>query len=426
MSEEEFRGGAPDGRAGLDEGPVVSIPHIKVHAFCVMEETSAALQGAAADRRLARAHTEVYMGDIGGAANFYQGRATPDVVFLEFEDDRAKVKEDLTRLSDVCDERTKVILIGRVNDVVFYRDIMEMGISEYIVAPVSVAQIVRAVGRLYSEGEKALGRIIAFIGAKGGVGSSTIAHNCSWVISKLLGRNVVIADMDAAFGTLALNFNQEVGQGLSEALASPERLDQLLLDRLLVRHDESISLLGTMGKLSQETDFSEGAYDHLIDLLRKVAPYIVLDVPHMWSGWVKSLLRAADEVVVVVEPDLANVRNAKGICDAFKVWRPNDRPPRLVFNKVGTPKRPEIATKEFSEALGVPVTGVIGFDPYLFSSAANEGKMLVELHAELPIAGRFVQMTQAFTGRAGEKKVEKADKTDVVSRFLNKLNFGKS
>src|SRR6185295_6533859 len=196
-----------------------------------------------------------------------------------------------------------------------------------------------------------LGRTIAFIGAKGGVGSSMVAHNVGWSIARNFENDVVVADLDLAFGTAGLDFNQDPAQGIAEAVNAPDRLDDNFLDRLLARCSDHLSLLAAPATLDRTYDFAEGAFEHIIDVAQAGVPAVILDLPHSWNAWVKKTLLAADEIVLTVEPDLANLRNAKNLVDLLRSARQNDAPPRLVINKTGIAKRPEIKPADFAAAL---------------------------------------------------------------------------
>jgi pilus assembly protein CpaE len=134
----------------------------------------------------------------------------------------------------------------------------------------------------------------------------------------------------------------------------------------------------------------------------------VLDLPHAWTGWTKSTLTKADEVVITATPELANLRNAKNLVDMLKRLRPNDTPPKLVINQAGIPKRPEISADDFAEPLGLTPMAVIPFDPLLFGNASNNGRMLGEMDSKSPIVGIINEIAHVLTGRSEIKSRKKA------------------
>src|SRR5213075_2277128 len=231
----------------------------------------------------------------------------------------------------------------RVNDVALYRELVRRGVSDYVIAPVGAMDVVRSVCNLFSAPEaKAVGRIIAVVGAKGGVGSSTVAHNVAWSIARDLALDSVVIDLDLAFGTAGLDYNQDPLQGIANAVYSPDRLDSAYMERLLSKCSDHLSLLAAPATLDQVYDFGADAFDSIFDTLRMTTPCIVLDVPHQWTAWTRRALLGADDILIVAEPDLANMRNTKNMMNLLKASRPNDRPPLYCLNQVGMAKRPEI------------------------------------------------------------------------------------
>jgi pilus assembly protein CpaE len=155
----------------------------------------------------------------------------------------------------------------------------------------------------------------------------------------------------------------------------------------------------------------------MIDALRTSVPFIVLDVPHQWTGWTKRTLIAADDILVVATPDLANLRNAKNMLDLFKASRPNDRRPYYLLNNVGVPKRPEISSSDFAKALDDKPIAIIPFEPQVFGTAANNGQMIAEMSSSHRTAESFRQLAQMLTGRLEAKK----SRSGLFSPFLEKL-----
>ena len=165
---------------------------------------------------------------------------------------------------------------------------------------------------------------------------------------------------------------------MADALSEPDRLDPILLDRMMARVTDRLSLLAAPASLDQDYDAGPEAFEEVAQKVRGAAPFVVLDLPHAWSAWKRRMLVSSDDLVIVATPDLASLRNAKNIVDLVRQGRPNDAPPRLVLNQVGVPGRPEIPVKEFGEALGLTPALVLPFDAKLFGEAANNGQMVVE------------------------------------------------
>jgi len=397
------------------------IPRISAQAFCENAATAELVQITAEDRRLAKAHVSVHMGGIEAAVAHYQQSPTPNLIIIECNLPRDHIIAELDRLSESCDPGTKVIVMGHVNDVVLYRDLLKRGVSEYLVEPVPPLALMEAISNIYNNPEtEPVGHVYAFVGSKGGVGSSTICHNVAWALSDTIKANVVIADFDLAFGTTGLDFNQDPVQGIADALSSPDRLDEVLLDRLLTKCSEHLSIFAAPVVLDRDYDMSPAGCDQVIDVVRQNVPYLAVDLPHTWTTWTKSILLQADEVVITATPDLANLRNAKNIVDLMQQSRRNDSKPYLVMNMVNMPKRPEISVKEFEAALNLEATSVIEFDSEGFGQAANNGQMIEEVNAKAKASAAFREIAMAITHR---REVGATIKKSSLAPILEKLKL---
>src|SRR6185437_4275701 len=380
-----------------------------------------AVQAAGEDRRLIKAHVKIQMGGIATAVEAYRSSPTPNVILIESGNNSDEILTGLDQLAEVCDAGTRVVVVGRVNDVTLYRDLTRRGVSEYLIAPIGTIDIVRAVCGLFSSPDaKPVGRIIAVVGAKGGVGASTVAHNVGWAIARDLLLDSVVTDLDLAFGTAGLDYNQDPPQGIADAVFSPDRVDSAFVDRLLSKCTDHLSLLAAPATLDRVYDFGADAFDSILDSLRGTIPCVVLDVPHMWSGWTRRLLVSADDILVVAGPDLANLRNAKNMVDLLRAARPNDHRPFYCLNQVGIPKRPEITPADFAKALEDQPLAAIPFEPQLFGTAANNGQMIGEVSANHKTAEIFRQIAQALTGRGEVKKPRRGLLPPLLSKIVKR------
>jgi pilus assembly protein CpaE len=402
---------------------IAPVPRITIQAFCETPGVARVIEGAVDDRRMSKAHIKVHMGGGPAAVEAYRNAPTPNLIVIEAQGSREALIEQLDELAQFCDAGTKVVVVGRVNDIILYRELISRGVSQYMVAPLELLDFVESISHLYTApGAAPLGRVIAVVGGKGGVGASTIAHNLAWTIGRSMDLSTVIADLDLGFGTAGLDFNQDPPQGIAEVVFSPDRFDSNMLDRLLSRCSDRLNLLAAPATLDRVYDFSETTFDSLLDVLRTTVPMIVLDVPHVWTGWSKRVISAVDEVVIVAAPDLANLRNVKSIVDTLRTSRPNDSRPKLVMNFVGVPKRPEIAINDFVKAVELDPAAIIPFEPKLFGTAANNGQMIAEVEAASKVAESMMELARIVTGRAEIRKVRR----NLLDPFISKLGRKKA
>ncbi len=396
--------------------PVALVPRINIHVFATTQATATTVQQSSIDRRMSRAHVTIQLGGIPAAVQVFQTQPTPNLLVVECNGGREQVMAELASLAEVCQPETKVVVVGHVNDVILYRELMRQGISEYIVAPITSLQLIETISNLYSDPKSApLGRILAFIGAKGGVGSSSIAHNTAWHLSQVSSIETTLTDLDLAFGTASLNFNHDGSGNIFEALSAPDRVDNTLLDRLMSKVGDKLNLLNSPGGVDRDYPIDPHAVESVLNVVRYSSPIVVVDCPNVWTPWVKHTLLNADELIITATPELPSLRNAKGLIDLMKQQRPNDRPPRLLINQVGVPKRPEIPVAEFAKALGVEASAVIPYDPQSFGTAQGNGQMIFEVAPKSKAAESLRGFASSFVGGNKPPKPEKKGMKSLFS-----------
>ncbi|MEI9891599.1 MAG: hypothetical protein WDN45_14930 [Caulobacteraceae bacterium] len=330
-------------------------PRISIHLFCELGETAALGEQVMKDRRLARASGAIFTGGLPAAILRYRAQTTPSLVIVEAGDDDLALLLDLDRLAEVCDGATKVMVIGRRNDIALYRELVRRGVSDYLVAPLDPLTLIGAVGALYEDPSAPFaGRAVAVVGAKGGVGASILAHNLAHSLSERMDSSTVLVDLDLAFGAAGLNFNQDrcrawqrPGRSRAPGLraARPD-------DGALHRPPQPVRrpvqprrrLRPRRAGLCRGHAQGEGRR-----ALRGAGPAASV------SGWMRQTLLSADEAVVVATPDLTSLRNTKNLIELLTQGRPNDGPPRLVLNQVGVPaarkSRPKTSARPWAFSL---------------------------------------------------------------------------
>jgi pilus assembly protein CpaE len=232
--------------------------------------------------------------------------------------------------------------------------------------------------------------------------------------------DAVVADLDLPFGTAGLDFNQDPPQGIADAVMSPDRIDTAFVDRLLSKCTDHLSLLAAPATLERVYDFGTEAFDSVFDVLRTTVPCVVLDVPHVWTGWARRTLVSADDILIVAAPDLANLRNTKNLIDLLRAARPNDNRPQYCLNMVGVPKRPEIKAGDFAKALESDPVASIPYEPALFGTAANNGQMIAEVSSGHRAAETFRSLAQSLTGRAEVKRSRSSILTPLIEKLRRK------
>ena len=385
-----------------------AILRISITAFIETDETGTAVHALGEDRRLSRSTVEVRPGGIDGAVEYLAAHDPPHLLIVETGLTGDAFFEALDALASTCKPDTRAVVLGADNDIALYKQLIAMGIADYFCGPVTAENLLAQIERLFSEAdESALGRVVAFIGVRGGVGSSTIAANTAYALARQFAEDVVLIDLDLAFGTAAIAFNLQQRQSIADALAQPDRLDDVLLERFMLKYDDHLSVVPAPDALGDDIVVDLESLDVLMKLVRQLVPFVVLDLPHQWAPWMQAVLLDANEVVVTACPDLLSLRDAKNVFDVLTPKRGINAPTRFLLNRVGMAKKTELSAGDFEEPVGTRPTASIPFDPVLFGTAVNNGEMVVQVNARSKPARAFDNLAVVVSARTVETKTKK-------------------
>ncbi|MBL6948986.1 MAG: AAA family ATPase, partial [Rhodospirillales bacterium] len=283
------------------------------------------------------------------------------------------------------------------------------------IGPVEKDQIKASVSKIFQAGSGEDGRVIAFAGMAGGVGSSVIAHNVAHELSKIYNEQVIVLDLDIPFGTAALNYNVQPRQTIVEALANHASLDPTMVNQYLIElEDSKLSVLASPASLGTGVDISSGPLDAVLRVIKPMAGFIVLDIPHLWGGWINDAMALADDLLLVCRPDLSNLRNAKNMVEYIGPKRGVDAPTRLVLNQVGIAKKADLSSKDFKDSLALDPVVSIPYDPDAFGAALNNGEMLTKASAKSKATLAVGDLAKIVSAR---ETVEEESEGSIFSRF---------
>ena len=398
----------------------VLLPRIKVDIFVESEELRASLEQAAADRRAVRAEFTIEQGSFAAAATRYRDMHSPDLIVVE----QCGWVEDLDwlieALADVCQPATRLFVIGDRNDVVLYRHLMRAGVSDYLFRPVSPLVFLEAIQSIFQidGGETELGSAIAFVGARGGVGASTLAHNVAALLSRESATTTLLIDADLGFGTAALQFDVTPASGLGEALSEGDDLDHEVLERLVHWRDKRFGILAAPLRTAKSAAPRPDTMRQVVDEARRLAKVVVLDLPHGWAPWAEEALAAADRVVLVATADLPSLRNARTLTGLLAELRPNDGPPLLVLNRIQGRNGGAVSPEEFARILDCKVETTIPFDAEA-AAAEMTGVVLSESTPKSEAAAAIGALAATLSDRKRRNKTP-ARRPSFLSRLLGR------
>jgi pilus assembly protein CpaE len=384
---------------------------LTIDVFCHAEQTSNAAKALAEQRAFARCKIAVRDGGLARAVTHFADHPSPHLIIVEDDGDTSTLQSRLDALAQVVEPGRKLIVVGAVNDISVYRRIVSLGVTDYLVSPLSLEGMMDAIERAAHDpkGPERC-KFVAVTGARGGVGASTIAHNMAWAAAKRISLRTILADMDLTYGTGGLAFNQEPRTAFGEAFNDPERMDVTLLERYMAGDDENLQILSTPGMLRHYNDIDEESVEKAIDLCRQMAKLVIVDVPHVWTEWSEALLTSADETILVLAPDIANIRDARNLLDFLNGKRGDSKQVKVVINKSDVAKRTRLLPKDISNTLGVQPVAAIPFDPTTFIEAANDGKMIGDRFKSHKLIGVFTDLVMRVGVRGSVKGPAKPEK----------------
>jgi len=384
------------------------ILRINIGAFVLSDAVRDAVNSLNEDRLFLRSTVAVQEGGMQAALEFLSQRSTPELLLVETQSTGDAFFAELNALADVCQPGTRVIIVGAENDINLFKTLLDQGISQYFLQTVASEELKAAIVEAFADKTlNAKSRTIAFTGLRGGVGSSVLAHNVASELARLYDEDVIIVDLDIAYGTAALSFNLQPSQTIADAIAQAGSIDETLLMRYLEAGGKNVSLLCAPGNLNSGIEITPNALEAVMNIVKQMASYVVLDIPHVWNAWVQDMVVDADDTVVVGAPDLYNLRDGKNLFEFLAPNRGLEAPTRLILNKVGELKKGELTEKEFKEVLGTAPSLSIPFDSDAFTSAMNNGEMLQKVAKKAAVTQSVETLAKMVSGKESASQLAK-------------------
>ena len=397
------------------------ILRINIGAYVLTDAVREAVDSLSSDRLFLRSTISVWDGGMTGALEYLSSRSAPELLIVETQAHGEALFEELNGLADVCQPGTRVIIVGAENDINLFKSLIEQGISQYFVDTVTGEELKAAIMDAFADkSATAKSRTIAFAGLRGGVGSSVLAHNVAFELATLYDEDVILVDLDIPFGTAALSYNIQPQQTIADALSQAGSIDEPLLLRYLEAGSKNVSILCAPGHLNSGVEVSANSLEMVLNVVKQMASYVVLDVPHMWNTWTQDILVDADETVLVGVPDLYNLRDGKNLMEFLSPNRGVEAPTRLILNKVGEAKKGELTDKEFKEVLGALPTLNIPFEAESFALAMNNGEMLRKVAGKSKAAQSVESLAKVVSGKESLTRVKEKKSSGMLGSIFKK------
>lgn len=349
---------------------------LQLRAFVADDETRAVVEQVVGDLMIPAA--AIHRGGVRDAIELLGRQRSPRVLVVDISTSDLPLS-DINELAEVCEPGVSVVAVGDRNDVGLFRELVNNGISDYLVKPLTPSLLQRSLlaavegGGAHSRQTGRLGRIVAVLGCRGGVGATTIATSLAWAIASRRHRRVALFDLDVQFGSVALSMDLDPVHGLRDALENPGRIDSLYLDRSLVRHSDTLFVLSAEEGLDDLVRADRDAVGLLLHELQSKFHFVLVDLPRQLSPAVQQVLAAATNLVLVSDLSLAGMRDAMRINQLLQATNASCAV-TVIANRVGEHRTGEIPRSEFERGIGRPIDFQLPFDARNVLPSVNSGR----------------------------------------------------
>jgi pilus assembly protein CpaE len=349
---------------------------------------------------------KIMRGGIVRAIRHLSTERSPNILIVDISDIEMPVSR-VDELAEVCEPGVIVIAVGKRNDVGLYRDLMQAGITEYLVKPITSELLAKALSPKPTGGEvtpihQKLGKMVAVVGARGGVGATTLAVNLAWYLASRHRRRVALVDLDLQNGHCALELNLKSNPGLREALTNPRRVDRLFLERVMVTHDERLFVLSSEEPLRDDVEFSAEAVELLLTALRVEFHYVIVDIPRFTAAPYRVAMDRADRRIIVGDRTMRSVRDIARLYAELGGSEAAAHRNLLVINRSGEGGGKEVTLDEIFDNISVRPKIVIPFQPKCFSAAAFSARVVVARAGKFSVA--VASLAAEISGRMREHR----------------------
>lgn len=402
----------------------VLLPSARVDCFVVDEQTAQTVHRLASDWRFARVGVDIKREGIDAAINAYGQTPSPELIIIETNDIGPAFIEQLGGLAGVCASGTDAVIIGPTNDVHLYRNLVGMGVKDYLVRPVKEEDLVAVIAKaLIDRRGLSASRLVSVVGSKGGVGTTSIAQAVAWNIAEGLQQKITLMDAAGSSGTLGISFGVEPSTSLTEAVRVGATGSEDDMKRIIQVTSDRLSLL-VCGSDPIFTESPEpDQIEVLVNRIMQKCPVVVVDLSHASLAVQKRMMARSTHVVLVTTPLLSSLRNARTILSEVKHIRNSLKEIDLVINMAGAAGSEEVPEADISAALGLEPAARISFVPKVFVNAETAGKPIAENKAAHDILKSLMGIASRATGleARADTGIKKKDQGQDIMKVLSKL-----
>ena len=392
------------------------VPRCMIGCFAKSPAARKLLEEIKEDPALARTTLEITEGGVETAIRSYSIGQTPELVIIEFDEDLA----ELDRLAEICASTTNVILLGKTNDVNFFREIMAKGITDYFNLPAKPHDLIAAISRAASSEEKRQpARMLTFIGSAGGVGSSTMAQSVAVASAQFDKKKTILFDLDVCLGSAWLNFDLKKDRRFIDLISPSKTTSRADIDQVLIDRNEKLQIIAAEASISNAVEMTAELALDVIEKLRSMTEVLVIDMPGGWTDLHEQILTISDEVIVTANRTLSSFQNCCNIFSCSQRVRIGLSEPLLVLNKSCAQSRQKIATSIFAKiALRHDPIEITNCEKALMEGA-EAGKNPLETEAAVEYLDALSPLIEALMGETFGQKKHSSFASRIFSKWRN-------
>lgn len=324
---------------------------------------------------------------LDGPVSRHANTADADVIVLELSADPAQAISEFESAKAACPSARLIVVVGPKATAEDVRRLFRAGAADVLSPPFTQDQILsamsEAIGPVANRDQQ--GCVVAVVKAAGGVGATTIAANLAGHFASSAGRRanrpdplrVVLLDLDLQFGDAALAMDLVARASVTEILRTPKRLDIHFLDGVLEHHRSGVRLLAAPPQIVPLDAADPAVALSIVDIAAQSHDLVFVELPTAWTDWTGSLLRRADQLILVSTPSVRGVAGARRVLDAAAELNVEFGRWSLVFNKLNGILDGNDMIEQARRTLGPPLLGSIAEDPAA-RVAADRGRLIWE------------------------------------------------
>jgi len=292
----------------------------------------------------------------------------------------------------------KVLTVGPAADAKLILRTLRAGSDDYVDESDLEVELESALARLASDaaGLAEPGRLIALLAPNGGSGSSTLAINLAVALARE-HKDVGLLDMKLESGDLAALLDLQPTFTLADLCQNAARLDRVMFERSLVKHESGVHLLAPPAQLADVATVRSDGVNLAVTLARASFPYVVADVDHSYREEQIGVLAKASAVLIVFRLDFASLRNVRRTLEHLERHGVERETIRLVVNRYGQSQ--EVPPGKAEDALGMKIAHYVPEDAKAINRANNNGVPVVIEAPSSKVARSLVQLAASLDGR---------------------------